>query len=102
MRTGRYRNQYDLLVRRLKERKEITFGELCMLWNVGPDRARRLVKSMSEMDRHIKISEGKIEWEDEPYKDILDDLKLEKSEETGLENSDDSQIEKEKQADREN
>jgi len=95
MRTGRYRKQYDLLVRSLKEQKEITFGELCMLWNVGPDRAKRLVKSMSEMDRHIKISEGRVEWEDEPYKDILANLELKESEEAGLNNSNDPKLEKE-------
>ena len=100
--SGRFRGQYDLLIRQLRKRKKMTFAELCMLWNVGPDRARRLVKSMSEIDRHLKISKDRVEWEDEPYKDILADLELEESEEIGLEDSDDSKIEKEKRDDQEN
>lgn len=97
MKARRFRRQYNLLVRRLKGTKEMTFGELCMLWNVGPDRARRLVKSMSQIDRHIKISEDGIEWEDEPYRDISDNLKFKESKENGLKSNAHSNIEKEEQ-----
>ena len=98
MTSGRFRAQYDLLVKQLRRRKKMTLAELCMLWNVGPDRAKRLIKSMSKIDRHIKISKDEVEWEDEPYKDLLPDLG---SEEAGLENGNDSEVGEEKWDDQE-
>jgi len=101
MTSGRFRAQYDLLVKQLRRQKKMTLAELCMLWNVGPDRAKRLIKSMSKIDRHIKISKDEVEWEDEPYKDLLPDLGSEESEEAGLENGNDSEVGEEKWDDRE-
>ena len=69
-----------MLVRELRRRKRMRLGELCLLWNVGPDRAMRLVKSMTEIDEHIKIRGKTIVWEEVPYESLLADLELDESE----------------------